>query len=158
MRWKSSAVRSSSLSWATCLVVPALLTSASSRPQGAAAAAIFLQSSSRETSPCTTMTSLAPALRQVSGVPSPSFLFLEWLTTMRAPPLARIPDVAAPRPDAEPVTITHKPSLDIPFPLVVLSLEIRSRLYHTAQRNAKLHCAELRHASPAKGPDIHACQ
>ena len=33
---------------------------------------------------------------------------------MRAPPLARIAAVAAPRPDAEPVTITHKPSIDIP--------------------------------------------
>src|SRR5581483_3682024 len=37
---------------------------------------------------------------------------------MRAPPLARIPAVAAPRPDAEPVTITHKPSLDIGFLLL----------------------------------------
>src|SRR3984893_12366866 len=32
---------------------------------------------------------------------------------MRAPPLARMADVAAPRPDAEPVTVTHKPSFDI---------------------------------------------
>src|SRR5579862_2015030 len=32
---------------------------------------------------------------------------------MRAPPLARIAAVAAPRPDAEPVTIAHKPSFDI---------------------------------------------
>src|SRR5262249_24170540 len=32
---------------------------------------------------------------------------------MRAPPLAKMPAVAAPRPDAEPVTITHKPSFDI---------------------------------------------
>src|SRR6201999_1516895 len=64
---------------------------------------------------------------------------------MRAPPFARIPAVAAPRPDAEPVTITHKPSLDIRF---LLSFEPQSRvaLYHTARRNAKLHCAELQHA------------
>src|SRR5688500_6638216 len=32
---------------------------------------------------------------------------------MRAPPLARIAAVAAPRPEAEPVTIAHKPSFDI---------------------------------------------
>src|SRR6266850_3388820 len=32
---------------------------------------------------------------------------------MRAPPLARMAAVAAPRPDAEPVTIAHKPSFDI---------------------------------------------
>jgi hypothetical protein len=32
--------------------------------------------------------------------------------------LARIPAVAAPRPDAEPVTITHKPSFDIGFLLL----------------------------------------
>src|ERR1700754_3473995 len=32
---------------------------------------------------------------------------------MRAPPLARMAAVAAPRPEAEPVTIAHKPSFDI---------------------------------------------
>src|ERR1700736_4092392 len=32
---------------------------------------------------------------------------------MRAPPLASNAAVAAPRPDAEPVTIAHKPSFDI---------------------------------------------
>src|ERR1700709_2082854 len=32
---------------------------------------------------------------------------------MRAPPLAKIEAVAAPRPEAEPVTIAHKPSFDI---------------------------------------------
>src|SRR5215475_15216021 len=32
---------------------------------------------------------------------------------MRPPPLARIAAVAAPSPDAEPVTIAHKPSFDI---------------------------------------------
>src|SRR4051794_33228580 len=41
---------------------------------------------------------------------------------MRAPPLARIAAVAAPRPDAEPVTIAHKPSLDIRIPRIVLKL------------------------------------
>src|SRR4029078_8733369 len=93
-------------------VVPALLISTSRPPHAAAAAAIFLQSSSRETSPCTTTTS-APALRQRSAVASASALLLELLRTVRAPPLARIAAVAAPRPDAEPVTIAHKPSLDI---------------------------------------------
>src|ERR1700709_474557 len=39
---------------------------------------------------------------------------------MRAPPLARMAAVAAPRPDAEPVTIAHKPSLDIGISLIVL--------------------------------------
>ncbi len=33
--------------------------------------------------------------------------------TTRAPPLASMAAVAAPRPDAEPVTIAHKPSFDI---------------------------------------------
>src|SRR4029078_6490244 len=32
---------------------------------------------------------------------------------MRAPPLARMAAVAAPRPEAEPVTIAHNPSFDI---------------------------------------------
>src|SRR5258708_372199 len=32
---------------------------------------------------------------------------------MRAPPLARMAAVAAPKPDADPVTIAHKPSFDI---------------------------------------------
>src|SRR5438270_11592632 len=35
---------------------------------------------------------------------------------MRAPPFARMAAVAAPRPDAEPVTIAHNPSPDIAFP------------------------------------------
>src|SRR5882762_9107186 len=51
---------------------------------------------------------------------------------MRAPPLARMAEVAAPRPDAEPVTIAHKPSFDIRFPFVVLSRTI-SR-WHTISR------------------------
>src|SRR6202035_5770131 len=71
-RWKSSADRPSRLSCAICLVVPALLISASTRPQDAAAATILLQSSSRDTSPCTTATS-PPAVRQRSAVCSASF-------------------------------------------------------------------------------------
>jgi hypothetical protein len=34
---------------------------------------------------------------------------------MRAPPFARMTAVAAPRPDAEPVMIAHRPSFDIAF-------------------------------------------
>jgi hypothetical protein len=41
------------------------------------------------------------------------------LTTIRAPLLARIEAVAAPSPDAEPVTIAHKPSPDIRIPHVI---------------------------------------
>ena len=37
---------------------------------------------------------------------------------MAAVAAARMPAVAAPRPDAEPVTITHKPSFDIGFLLL----------------------------------------
>src|SRR6476661_3156287 len=37
---------------------------------------------------------------------------------MRAPPLARMAAVAAPKPDADPVTIAHKPSFDIRFLLL----------------------------------------
>ena len=65
--------------------------------------------------------------------------------TMRAPPLARMAAVAAPRPDAEPVTIAHKPSFDIAFPRLVLA-DPFAAIYHTC-RNAckppKLRCAEL---------------
>jgi hypothetical protein len=58
-----------------------------------------------------------------------------------------MPDVAAPRPDAEPVTITHNPSFDIRFLLllaavVVLSLRLRLAIYHTARRNGKLRSTE----------------
>ncbi len=41
--------------------------------------------------------------------------------TRRAPGVARICAVAAPSPDADPVTIAHKPSLDICIFLVVVS-------------------------------------
>src|ERR1700727_2492009 len=39
---------------------------------------------------------------------------------MRPPPFAKIAAVAAPRPEAEPVTIAKNPSFDIPFPLLAL--------------------------------------
>src|SRR5215813_8240166 len=65
---------------------------------------------------------------------------------MRAPPLARIPDVAAPRPDAEPVTITQKPSFDIRF---LLLLEPRNPFAALPYRPAKRE-------TPLRG--IEACQ
>src|SRR5581483_10877752 len=62
---------------------------------------------------------------------------------MRAPPLARIPAVAAPRPDAEPVTITHKPSLDIRFLLLFEPVEGRCALpYRRAKRETPLRGIE----------------
>src|SRR6185437_8672594 len=76
---------------------------------------------------------------------------------MRAPLLARIPAVAAPRPDAEPVMITHMPSFDIGFLLLFLSRSSFARAYHTTARNAKLRSAELIGLMPApqaRIPDI----
>src|SRR5664280_496003 len=72
---------------------------------------------------------------------------------MRAPPLARIAALAAPRPDAEPVTIAHKPSPDIrisflcSWQIVFLAKPLFAAIYHIARGNAckpaKLRCAEL---------------
>src|ERR1700730_13825979 len=66
---------------------------------------------------------------------------------MRAPPLARMADVAAPRPDAEPVTITHKPSFDIRVSLIsILSARWRAIIIPCRQTHANppnLRCAEL---------------
>src|SRR5215813_1138530 len=66
---------------------------------------------------------------------------------MRAPPLARIPDVAAPRPDAEPVTITHKPSFDIRFlllfePCLSRLNPLRAVPYRPAKRETPLRGIE----------------
>src|SRR6202035_2121890 len=65
---------------------------------------------------------------------------------MRAPPLARMAAVAAPRPDAEPVTIAHKPSADISIPHLFLAKPAVA-IYHIAPRNAckstKLRLPEL---------------
>src|SRR6266478_957680 len=64
---------------------------------------------------------------------------------MRAPPLARMAAVAAPRPDADPVTIAHKPSFDIR----ISPYGFRDRYggYHIVQANAcksaMFRCAEL---------------
>src|SRR6267378_2118154 len=54
---------------------------------------------------------------------------------MRAPSLARMAAVAAPRPDAEPVTITHNPSFDIRISSYV-DFEHPVAGHHTAQANA----------------------
>src|SRR3954454_7681441 len=65
---------------------------------------------------------------------------------MRAPPLARMAAVAAPRPEAEPVTIAHETSPDIRIPHVFWLIRLPA-LYHIVQGNAckspKLCCAEL---------------
>src|SRR5580704_13800295 len=66
---------------------------------------------------------------------------------MRAPSLARMAAVAAPRPEAEPVTIAHKPSFDIRIPFLDFSFPLSRAIYHIARRNAcksaKLRCAEF---------------
>src|SRR6266566_1465415 len=68
---------------------------------------------------------------------------------MRAPPLARMAAVAAPRPDAEPVTIAHKPSFDIRISSYCLEPTrcCSVALYHIAQpggcKSDKLRYAEL---------------
>src|SRR5216684_5111061 len=49
--------------------------------------------------------------------------------TMRAPPLASMAAVAAPRPDAEPVTIAHNPSFDIRISSSDLELASRDAPY-----------------------------
>ncbi len=73
---------------------------------------------------------------------------------MRAPSLARMAAVAAPRPDAEPVTIAQKPSLAIAFPLFDFEQPRcgRGAVYHIAQpiarKSNKLHCAELMQSRP----------
>src|ERR1700676_5313944 len=65
---------------------------------------------------------------------------------MRAPPLARMAAVAAPRPDAEPVTIAHKPSPDIRISFFVLA-KPATAIYHIvaekACKSAKLRLPEL---------------
>src|SRR6266436_7597435 len=65
--------------------------------------------------------------------------------TMRAPPLANMAAVAAPRPDAEPVTIAHKPSFDIRISSSDLepAVETHHIVPQIACKSAKLRCAEL---------------
>src|SRR4029079_4292719 len=66
---------------------------------------------------------------------------------MRAPPFARMAAVAAPRPDADPVTIAHKPSFDIPRFLLLFFDEPCGGAYHIARqslcKSEKLRCAEF---------------
>src|SRR5215475_2614498 len=79
---------------------------------------------------------------------------------MRAPASARNPAVAAPRPDAEPVTIAHKPSFDI-VSSFCLEFIPRLAIYHTGPPEGKLRCAEIGfpHDTPAGAhADIPACQ
>src|SRR6266849_6935132 len=63
--------------------------------------------------------------------------------TTRAPPLASMAAVAAPRPDAEPVTIAHKPSFDIRISSRDWPVEAHHIVPQNACKSAKLRCAEL---------------
>src|SRR6266404_1826774 len=75
--------------------------------------------------------------------------------TMRAPPLARMAAVAAPRPDAEPVTIAHNPSFDIGISSDDFSK--RDAIYHIVRRSAR-KSATLLHAGFAGAlAEIGAC-
>src|ERR1700753_3225037 len=73
---------------------------------------------------------------------------------MRAPGCARMAAVAAPRPDAEPVTIAQKPSLAIAFPLFDFEQPRcgKGAVYHIgrpiARNSRKLHCAEFMQSPP----------
>src|SRR5450755_2526326 len=91
--------------------------------------------------------------------------------TMRAPPLARMAAVAAPRPDAEPVTIAHKPSFDIRISSCCFSLtrpEARDLAYRAGKRlqigktplrgiNARRRGRKLHAAAAGRLADIGAC-
>src|SRR5437016_2578578 len=68
--------------------------------------------------------------------------------TMRAPPLASMAAVAAPRPDAEPVTIAHKPSFDIRISSCGWPVERHHIVPQNACKSPKLRCAELNAAPP----------
>src|ERR1700761_5654240 len=79
---------------------------------------------------------------------------------MRAASLARMAAVAAPRPDAEPVTIAQKPSLAIAFPLFDFEQPrcVKGAVYHIARpiaRNSRLlHCAEFMQSEPILMPTL----
>src|SRR6476469_6768063 len=65
---------------------------------------------------------------------------------MRAPPLARMAAVAAPRPEAEPVTIAHKPSFDIRISPWLIRRRSGPALFSELRnpcKSAKLRRAEL---------------
>src|SRR6266478_9449276 len=62
---------------------------------------------------------------------------------MRAPPLASMAAVAAPRPDAEPVTIAHKPSFDIRISSRGWPVEGHHIVPQNACKSPKLRCAAL---------------
>src|SRR5258707_15190414 len=63
---------------------------------------------------------------------------------MRAPPFARIAAVAAPSPDAEPVTIAHKPSADIAFPCCDFGQAIGAELPYRARKYLQIGKTPLR--------------
>src|SRR5262245_26691171 len=133
-RRKSSFERPSRSAWFwTCLVMPALLASASSRPKRAAAPAILRQSASSATSPWTISTS-APAARTRSAVASASLrLLVQLRITALAPRLAAPTAMAAPRPVAPPVTRITLPSKSaIAVSLPLARAPLRRRLHHLA--------------------------
>src|SRR6266576_2202685 len=74
---------------------------------------------------------------------------------MRAPPLARIVAVAAPRPDAEPVTIAHNPSFDIGISSD--DFQRRDAIYHIVRRSARKSATLLHAASAGALAEIGAC-
>src|SRR4029077_16934527 len=87
--------------------------------------------------------------------------------TMRAPPLASIAAVAAPKPDAEPVTIAHKPSFDIRISSCCFELNFaRGGIPYRAAKSLQIHETPLcgiysspdePYAAPASGPAGSAC-
>src|SRR3954449_11900984 len=78
--------------------------------------------------------------------------------TMRARPCARMAAVAAPRPDAEPVTIAHKPSPDIALPSCDFGQAVRAGLPYRARKCLQVAKTPLRgilHAALAGRPGGH---
>src|SRR5258707_7396868 len=76
---------------------------------------------------------------------------------MRAPPLARMAAVAAPRPDADPVTITHNPSFDIR----ISSCDFRPTRRHGDLPYRAIKCLQigktpLRGINPGARSSLHA--
>src|SRR6476469_3214376 len=87
---------------------------------------------------------------------------------MRAPPFARMAAVAAPRPDAEPVTIAHKPSFDIGISFCCFELNFsRGGIPYRGPNSLQIGNLPLcgipclpdgPHAAPASRPASSACQ
>ena len=134
----------------------------------------LLQSSSRETSPCTTTTSAPAAAAEIGGILG--FLLAGGIVDHDARAvLGQDGRGRCPRPDADPVTTAHKPSFDIPIPFMFVrsgpDLPYRpARMARKSSANSKMTRIRkilLRgimaappslHAALAGGPaDIGAC-